>query len=343
MEMDPSELWICTPQVQQFPLIFCLERVEKAAWKNKGLHFYKNKASINSPEETTFPNWYSEDCCQWEAVECYASTTRFKDLKELELPGNNIKGFTSPHEHKHLQTLGYNAIQDTSDFCWGKKAFTFSSLLRFISYNQFSGSFPSLLVHNLTSIESLHLSNNLSIGKVSFSIFANLSRLGQLDISYIAHLELEIDPQNWSPSFNMYVLKLAAGTIPSWVMHNTTSRLWVSGNNLSGHFPEIFRNISSQLTSLDVSDNSFHGPLLEDINLIFPELVYIYANNNGFNGLIPTSFVRLKQLLALDLSSNELGGEIPFFVTSNMSSLEILHLHQNKLRGYVLPRNSSLP
>ncbi|KAK5838243.1 receptor-like protein 9a [Gossypium arboreum] len=338
--------------------------IAKAAWKNKGLHFYKNKASINSPEDTTFPNRYSEDCCQREAVECYASTTRvsrlifhyqrdpsllehwypnatlvaqFKDLKELELPGNNIKGFTSPHD---------------------------------LSYNQFSGSFPSLLVHNLTSIESLHLSNNLSIGKVSFSIFANLSRLGQLDISYIAHLELETEPQTWSPSFNMYVLKLAgcnlrkfpsflstqnnlkslglsdnfsAGTIPSWVMHNTTSQLWFSGNNLSDPFPEIFRNISSQLTSLDVSFNSFHGPLPEDINLIFPELVYIYANNNGFNGLIPPSFVRLNRLLSLDLSSNELDGEIPFFVTSNMSSLEILHLHQNKLRGYVLPRNSSLP
>ncbi|KAH1098685.1 hypothetical protein J1N35_015606 [Gossypium stocksii] len=151
-------------------------------------------------------------------------------------------------------------------------------------------------------------------------MFANLSRLGQLDISYIAHLELETEPQTWSPSFNMYVLKLAscnlrkfpsflstqnnlkslglsdnflAGTIPSWVMHNTTSQLWVSGNNLSGPFPEIFRNISSQLTSLDVSDNSFHGPLPEDINLIFPELVYKYANNNCFNGLIPPSFVRL--------------------------------------------------
>ncbi|KAG8498220.1 hypothetical protein CXB51_006895 [Gossypium anomalum] len=233
----------------------------------------------------------------------------------LDLSSNNLTGFIPKCLCHSLPlrdlNLYDNHLQGNISSCLSN--LTSLELLN-LSYNQFSGSFPSLLVHNLNSIESLHLSNNLSIGKVSFSIFANLSRLGQLDISYIAHLELETEPQTWSPSFNMYVLKLAgcnlrkfpsflstqnnlkslglsdnflAGTIPSWVMHNTTSQLWVSGNNLSGPFPEIFRNISSQRTSLDVSDNSFHGPLPEDINLIFPELVYIYANNMVLMVLYP--------------------------------------------------------
>ncbi|KAK8529679.1 hypothetical protein V6N12_060455 [Hibiscus sabdariffa] len=223
---------------------------------------------------------HSEDCCQWEAVECDASTTRvnrlffhhkrdpsvlehwypnatlfaqFKELKELELPGNSIKGFTSPRD---------------------------------LSINQFSGSFPSSLIHNRTSIESLILSMNWFTDKVSFAIFANLSRLGQLDVSYNVYLELETESQTRFPSLNMYVLNLAGcsprkfpsflstqnnlksldlsdnvlvGTIPSWVMHNTTSQLKVRDNSLSGPFPKIFRNRSSQLTSLDVSNNRFQG------------------------------------------------------------------------------------
>ncbi|KAL4362225.1 hypothetical protein GQ457_04G004600 [Hibiscus cannabinus] len=407
------------------------------------------KDSINSPEGSAFPSWYTEDCCQWEAVECDASTTRvnklffhhkrdpsvlehwypnatlfaqFKELKELELPGNNIKGFTSPHELRELEQLqrldlSDNFIEDASDFCWGKRALpslyhldlshnnitgfipecichsrritelilydnnlhgnissclsNFSSLeLLDLSNNQFSGSFPSPLVHSLTSIKSLLLSSNRFTGKVSFAIFGNLSRLGRLDISYNAHLELETESQTWFPSLNMYVLNLAGcslrkfpsflstqnnlqsldlsdnflvGTIPSWVMHNTTSEFKVRGNSLSGPFAEIFRNRSSQLTSLDVSNNSFQGPFPEDIGSIFPELVNLDASDNGFNGLIPPSFGRLNRLLSLDLSRNELHGEIPFFVTSNMSSLEVLSLGQNNLRGYALPRNSSLP
>ncbi|KAK8529677.1 hypothetical protein V6N12_060453 [Hibiscus sabdariffa] len=294
---------------------------------------------------------------------------QFKELKELELSGNNIRGFTSPHklrELKQLQRLDMhdNFIEDASDFCWGKRALpslyhldlsvnyltgfipeclchslpltelilsdnnlhgSISSCLSNLtslelldlSINQFCGFFPSSLAHNLTSIESLVLSRNQFTGKVSFAIFANLSRLGQPDVSYNDHLERETESQAWFPSLNMYVLNLAGcslgkfpsflstqnnlksldlsdnflvGTIPSWVMHNTTSQLKIKDNSLSGPFLEIFRNISSQLTSLDVLDNSFQGPFPEDIGLIFPELVHLNASDNGFNGHIPPSF-----------------------------------------------------
>ncbi|KAE8672655.1 hypothetical protein F3Y22_tig00111835pilonHSYRG00040 [Hibiscus syriacus] len=146
------------------------------------------------PEGTAFPSRYSEDCCQLKAVECDASTAR--EMKELELPENNIKGFTSPHELgelEHLQRLDLhdNLIEDASDFCWSKRALPSLYHLDLSVNNltvtiKFSGSFPSSLVHNLTSIESLILSWNRFTGEVSFSIFANLSTLGQLDISYNA-------------------------------------------------------------------------------------------------------------------------------------------------------------
>lgn len=237
-----------------------------------------------------------------------------------------------------------------------------------LSNNQFSDSLPTFPFHNLPSLDTLILSRSKFRGKFSFSIFANLSRLSHLDISYNPYLELETESRTWFPSIKLIELSLAGcnlrkvprflstrnnlktldlsdnlleGNIPSWLMHNATLQLWVRGNNLSGPFPKTFGNISSRLTSLDISNNRFYGPLLEDIHLIFPELIYLSASDNGFNGRIPPSFGRLKRLQSLDLSGNKLHGEILYLLTSNMSRLQYLDLHDNNLRGDALPRNWS--
>ncbi|MBA0698083.1 hypothetical protein Goari_021592 [Gossypium aridum] len=405
------------------------------------------KDSINSPEGTAFSSWYGEDCCQWEGVQCNASTTRissiffnyrrdpsllenwypnatlfaqFKDLEILHLPGNQIAGFTSPEELqslKRLQQLNLlgNSIENASHLCWGKGALhslyyldlsgnnlhgfipeclcdslLLKQLILFdnhlhgnispclsnmtalqyldLSNNQFSDSLSTFPFHNLPSIDTLILSKNKFRGKFSFSIFANLSKLSHLDISYNPYLELETESRTCFPSIKLIELSLAGcnlrklprflsshnnlktldlsdnlleGNIPSWLMHNATLQLWVRGNNLSGPFPKTFGNISSRLTSLDISNNSFYGPLLEDIHLIFPELLYLSASDNGFNGGIPPSFGRLKRLQSLDLSGNKLHGEIQYLLTSNMSRLQYLYLYDNNLRGDALPRNLS--
>ncbi|XP_040947374.1 receptor-like protein 9a [Gossypium hirsutum] len=261
------------------------------------------KDSINSPEGTAFSSWYGEDCCQWEGVQCNASTTRvssiffnyrrdpsllenwypnatlfaqFKDLEILHLGGNQIAGFTSPeelHSLKHLQQLNLqgNSIENASHLCWGK------------------GALPSLYYLDLSG-------NNLQ------------------------------------------------GFIPECLCDSLLLKQLILGNNLSGPFPKTFGNISSRLTSLDISNNGFYGPLLEDIHLIFPELLYLSASDNGFNGGIPPSFGRLKRLQYLDISGNKLHGEIPYLLTSNMSCLEYLDLSGNQLHGeiqYLLTSNMS--
>ncbi|KAG8500495.1 hypothetical protein CXB51_002714 [Gossypium anomalum] len=407
------------------------------------------KDSINSPEGTAFSSWYGEDCCQWEGVQCNATTTRvssiffnyrrdpsllenwypnatlfaqFKDLEILHLPGNQIAGFTSPEaSQSQAPSAGESARQlnrNASHLCWGKGALPslyyldlsgnnlqgfipeclcdsllLKQLILFdnhlhgkispclsnmtalqyldLSNNQFSDSLPTFPFHNLPSIYTLILSSNKFRGKFSFSIFANLSRLSHLNISYNPYLELETECRTGFPSVKLTELILAGcnlrkvprflssrnnlktldlsdnlleGNIPSWLMHNATLQLWVRGNNLSGPFPKTFRNISSRLTSLDISSNSFYGPLLEDIHLIFPELIYLSASDNGFNGGIPPSFGRLERLQYLDLSGNKLHGEIPYLLTSNMSCLEYLALSGNQLHGeiqYLLTSNMS--
>ncbi|TYH77830.1 hypothetical protein ES332_D04G182800v1 [Gossypium tomentosum] len=385
------------------------------------------KDSINSPEGTAFSSWYGEDCCQWEGVQCNASTTRvssiffnyrrdpsllenwypnatlfaqFKDLEILHLGGNQIAGFTSPeelHSLKHLQQLNLqgNSIENASHLCWGKGALPslyyldlsgnnlqgfipeclcdsllLKQLILFynhlhgqispclsnmtalqyldLSSNQFSDSLPTFPFHNLPSIDTLILSKNKFRGKFSFSIFANLSKLSHLEISYNPYLGLETESRTCFPSIKLIELSLAGCNLrklPRFLSsQNHLKTLDLSDNLLEGNIPSwLMHNatLSSRLTSLDISNNGFYGPLLEDIHLIFPELLYLSASDNGFNGGIPPSFGRLKRLQYLDISGNKLHGEIPYLLTSNMSRLQYLYLHDNNLRGDALPRNLS--
>ncbi|GMP92393.1 hypothetical protein CsSME_00042638 [Camellia sinensis var. sinensis] len=215
-----------------------------------------------------------------------------------------------------------------------------------ISDNQFNGSFPSLLLHNITNIETLIASHNQFTDNISFSMFANLSKLSHLDLSFNDHLEVETESPAWLPSFNLNGLFLGgcnlnkysgskipsfistqynlmfldlsynslAGSIPSWLLYNGTSMLQLRGNKLSGSFPLPNGNMSSNLTVLDISWNLFHGLIPLNLNIILPKLH------------------------TLNLASNRFHGEIP-----NMASLEHLMLSNNSFQGKILPGNSSFP
>ncbi|PPR83726.1 hypothetical protein GOBAR_AA36986 [Gossypium barbadense] len=275
------------------------------------------KDSMNISESSGFSNWYGEECCDWDGVECDPSRTRihkilfyqlrdqrnievepwfpnatlfaqFKDLQLLELPGNQIGGFLSTHAFKklkHLRKLNLrdNSIQNGSNFCWGK----------------------------YLSLYNLDLSEMMS--------------------------------PSCSPSFKLSILSLSGCSVKKispWMLHNITSELWLSGNNLTGPFISNFQNITSKLTLLDISDNFLHVTLLEDINLNFPELRHLDLSNNSFNGNLPIFFS--DQFQTLDLLDNQFQGGIPHGMTSNMSFV-YLRLSRNNLTGDLFPKNSSLP
>nr|KJB79849.1 hypothetical protein B456_013G069400 [Gossypium raimondii] len=83
------------------------------------------------------------------------------------------------------------------------------------------------------------------------------------------------------------------------MLHNTTSELWLSGNNLTGPFISNFQNITSKHTLLDISDNFLHGTLPKDMNLNFPKLRHLNLSNNSFNGNLPVFFSDQFQIFGL--------------------------------------------
>ncbi|XP_057983364.1 receptor-like protein 7 [Malania oleifera] len=97
--------------------------------------------------------------------------------------------------------------------------------------------------------------------------------------------------------------------------------------------------ILTVFTSIDLSNNSFQGPIPETIG----NLTSLYVLNLSHNALteeIPASLGNLKQLESLDLSQNRLTGEIPIQLAS-LTFLSFLNLSYNRLMG-AIPRSTQI-
>ncbi|RWR78886.1 receptor-like protein 12 [Cinnamomum micranthum f. kanehirae] len=101
---------------------------------------------------------------------------------------------------------------------------------------------------------------------------------------------------------------------------------------VKGKEMEFFK-ILTILSSMDLSNNKFHGRIPKEIGNL-NSLYMLNMSNNEFNGPIPSSLGNLRQLESLDLSMNRLSGEIPIQLTA-LSFLSVINLSQNCLVGRI--------
>ncbi|KAL5986736.1 hypothetical protein ACLOJK_015069 [Asimina triloba] len=207
------------------------------------------------------------------------------------------------------------------------------------------------------SVQSLNLQGlNLS-GDISTSICS---------LPYLSHLNLATNvfnqpiPLHLSHCTSLTSLNLSTnllwGPIPSQLPPSLTS-LDFSNNNLHGLIPPSLGSLHS-LQILLLAANSFSGALppslfsnltgllLLDLSAntlltseIPPEigklekLQHLLLQRSGFRGSLPNSLVGLHQLEVLDLSQNNLSGNLPPGIGSGLQKLSSLDLSQNKLSG----------
>ncbi|KAH7568755.1 hypothetical protein JRO89_XS06G0045100 [Xanthoceras sorbifolium] len=173
-----------------------------------------------------------------------------------------------------------------------------------ISYLSFVGTIPPQL-GNLSFLAVLDMTNNrtkpISLG--------NISLLQQLDLSY----------------------NQISGTIPSSIFNiSSLEVLDLSDNQLSGSFPSIISNMFS-LFVIDFGDNGLSGPIPRDIFGYIPNLKFFYVSGNMFDGEIPSTLSKCKQLQGLSLSLNYFTGAIPNAI-GNLTKLQTMFLGHNKLQ-----------
>jgi kinase len=127
------------------------------------------------------------------------------------------------------------------------------------------------------------------------------------------------------------------GTIPA-----SLSKLWnlryldVFNNNITDTFPTSLY-LCGSLQYLSLSRNHFHGDLLADIgHSLPPNLSTFFISHNKFNGTIPASLLRRRNLLHLRFSDNLFVGTIPVEL-GELTSLRLLALRGNLFDAGELP------
>ncbi|TYI32377.1 hypothetical protein ES332_A04G056400v1 [Gossypium tomentosum] len=276
------------------------------------------------------------DCCKWEGVVCdnrkgnvigldlscsgligsiqsNSSLFSLQNLRWLNLAGNYFGNSEVPSEFGKLRSLTYLNLSDTA--LTGFVPHEISLLSELVSLDlgtRFPKGLPAS-IGNLKHLKALSLSSCVFMGSIP-SALGNLTKLTFLDISN-----------------NMF-----QGQIPDVFGNlNYLSSMDFSSNNFSGVFPSSAFNLTS-LTFMDFSSNFLRGTLPNNISgLSYLRELHLYANL--LRGRVPGWLFSLPSLEYLDLHSNKLNGPIdpiqePNLVLLNLTSLD---LSSNNLSGNI--------
>lgn len=237
-----------------------------------------------------------------------------------------------------------------------------------LSWNHLSGALPPGLVA-ATPPNLTHLSlagNNLS-GDISDMDFGACVNLTVLDLSYNGLSSTRLPPGlarcrrletldvSWNrllsgpiPTFltgftSMQKLALAgnqfAGPIPGELSQlcGTLVELDLSSNLLVGGLPRTFANCSASLRVLDLGGNQLSGDFISTVISTISSLRELRLPFNNISGAnpLPVLAAGCPLLEVIDLSANELTGEIMPDLCSSLPSLRKLFLPDNYLNGSV--------
>ncbi|TVU32924.1 hypothetical protein EJB05_24689, partial [Eragrostis curvula] len=191
-----------------------------------------------------------------------------------------------------------------------------------LSSNKLTGHIPRA-ISQLTLLTSLVLSHNQLSGSIPAEICWGFTNEAHSDKEYLQHhgfLDL---------SYNQL-----SGPIPASIKNcSILVQLHLQGNSLNGSIPAEFSDLAN-LTTVDLSFNSLVGPMLPwsvplplqglylsnnhlsgnipaEIGNILPNIMTLDLSGNAFMATLPQSLLCSKSLSHLDVSNNNLSGQIP--------------------------------
>ncbi|KAE8099165.1 hypothetical protein FH972_017169 [Carpinus fangiana] len=189
------------------------------------------------------------------------------------------------------------------------------------------------LSSSLQNLRVLSLSNCYLSGPIDSSLL----KLQSLSIIHLDNNNLSTPVPEFFANFtNLTSLRLTSsglrGTFPRKIFQVPTLEILDLSNNveLYGRLPDFPQNGS--LRTLVLSNTNFSGILSDSISN-HTKLSIIDLSNCNFSGSLPHSMANLTQLLYLDVSSNKFTGSIPSF--SIAKNLTQINLSNNDLIGQI--------
>ncbi|KAK4857833.1 hypothetical protein QYF36_006936 [Acer negundo] len=262
--------------------------------------------------------------CEIENNTCHVTVIKFM---LYSLPG------TLPPELVRLPYISeidfaYNYLKGSIPLEWA------SMQLKYISVfaNRLSGNIPSHL-GKITSLTYLDLDQNQFSGMIPPELgkLVNLKTLRLSSNRFSGILPLELAELKNLTNFRINDNNFT-GSIPEYISSwSGLSRLEIQGSGLKGPIPPSL-SVLEKLTQIRISD--IHGtnqsfPVLTNMT----GLLRVILKNCGISGGIPEYIWGMKNLRFLDLSFNELTGELTNVPIS--ASFKFIFLTGNSLRGNI--------
>ncbi|XP_077238724.1 uncharacterized protein LOC143879916 [Tasmannia lanceolata] len=298
--------------------------------------------------------------CEWQGITCSRLHQR---VTILNLTSKSLVGLISPYIANLTFLKKINLVNNSFH---GEIPREIGRLFRLqylnLAKNSLGGEIPSNITY-CPDLGVISLTYNNLVGDIPVELGA-LSKLTFFAVG-VNNLTGSIPPSFGNLS-SLTVFSITRnnleGRIPDELGKLTSLQVFqVSENKLSGMVPHQIYNFSS-IYLFDVADNQLYGSLPSDIGLTFPNLQSLTVGMNQFTGSIPASLSNATRLTLFDVSRNDLSGTVPMnlgnlqgliklnieinrlgtkqnddlkFLTSlsNCSSLEVLTIDGNKLRG----------
>ncbi|KAL1560860.1 receptor-like protein EIX2 [Salvia divinorum] len=260
------------------------------------------------------------------------SRLRTLSLYENDLRGNIDELFGNTSEKGILESLqildlAHNKLNGSLP-----DLRAFSALTQvYFGGNNFTGFIP-LSIGQLSELRGLDLSNNLLEGVVSESHLIKLNKLKKLDLS-LNSLILHFAP-DWSPAFQLDAIFLVGCNVgpsfPKWIQtQRNFSVLDLSRANIADEVPAWLWSVSPSLTNLYLSDNQITGVVP---NLSSTSITSIDLSNNNISGPIPLFHASLNDVM---MSGNMLSGSISSICSVDYEQFWFLDLSNNQLAGEI--------